>query len=113
MKKVLKVLTNKFLLTTIGFVVWMVYFDQNDWFTMQQKKKEEGERAQNGIAAPREARMKLDLDHAAQVSATSTTDSSSSKPSFCRPICSKAMPLALASRSGKATYSDGQQRNTV
>jgi cell division protein DivIC len=38
MKKVFKVVTNKFLLTTIGFVVWMVYFDQNDWFSMQQHK---------------------------------------------------------------------------
>ena len=40
MKKALKILGNKFLLTTIIFVVWMFYFDQNDYFTMQQKKKE-------------------------------------------------------------------------
>jgi cell division protein DivIC len=40
MKKVFKVLTNKFLLTSIGFVVWMVYFDQNDWFSMRQRKND-------------------------------------------------------------------------
>ncbi len=39
-KKALKILTNKFLLTGVVFTVWMVYFDQNDYFTMQQKKKE-------------------------------------------------------------------------
>lgn len=40
MKKVFKILTNKFLLTGLFFTVWMVYFDQNDYYTMQQKKKE-------------------------------------------------------------------------
>jgi len=40
MKKVVKVLTNKFLITTVAFVAWVVYFDQNDWMTLQQRQKE-------------------------------------------------------------------------
>jgi len=40
MKKIFKVLTNKFLLTGIAFLVWMVCFDQNDWMSMQQRKKD-------------------------------------------------------------------------
>ena len=39
-KKIVKVLTNKYLLTAFAFVVWTGYFDQNDWLTMQQRKKE-------------------------------------------------------------------------
>ena len=40
MKKVLKIVTNKYLLTLIGFLVWTIYFDQNDYFTLQQRQKE-------------------------------------------------------------------------
>ena len=40
MTKTLKILTNKFLLTGAAFLVWMVYFDQNDWMLQQQRKKE-------------------------------------------------------------------------
>jgi len=40
MKKVVKVLTNKYLLTSIAFVAWTVYFDQNDWMTLQERQKE-------------------------------------------------------------------------
>jgi cell division protein DivIC len=40
MKKVLKIAGNKYLLATVVFVVWTVFFDQNDWFTLQQKQKE-------------------------------------------------------------------------
>ena len=40
MKKVFKVLTNKYLLTTVGFLAWTIYFDQNDWMSLQQKQKE-------------------------------------------------------------------------
>lgn len=40
MKKVFKILTNKYLVTAVAFVVWTVYFDQNDWITMQQRQKE-------------------------------------------------------------------------
>lgn len=40
MNKAVKILTNKFLLTAVAFVVWMVYFDQNDWLLQRQRKKE-------------------------------------------------------------------------
>jgi len=40
MKKVVKVLANKYFLTAIAFIVWTVFFDQNDWMTLQQRQKE-------------------------------------------------------------------------
>jgi cell division protein DivIC len=40
MKKVIKIITNKYLLTGLAFVIWTVYFDQNDWMAMQQRQKE-------------------------------------------------------------------------
>jgi cell division protein DivIC len=40
MKKILPFLTNKFLLSAVAFAIWMLFFDQNDWMTMQQRKKE-------------------------------------------------------------------------
>lgn len=40
MKRILKVLTNKYLLTSVVFIAWTVYFDQNDWVTMQQRQKD-------------------------------------------------------------------------
>jgi len=40
MKKVFRVLTNKYLVTAVAFVVWTVYFDQNDWVSLQQRQKE-------------------------------------------------------------------------
>ena len=40
MKKTFRILLNKYLLTAIAFLAWLIYFDQNDWFSMQQRKKE-------------------------------------------------------------------------
>jgi len=40
MKKVLKVVTNKYVLTTLAFLVWSLYFDQNNWPEMHQRQKE-------------------------------------------------------------------------
>jgi len=40
MKKVLKVLTNKYFLVGAGFLVWTIFFDQNDWITLNQRQKE-------------------------------------------------------------------------
>ena len=40
MKKAVKVLANKYFLTAIAFIVWTVFFDQNDWMTLQQRQKE-------------------------------------------------------------------------
>ena len=39
-KKVLKVITNKYFLTAVGFIAWTVFFDQNDWLTLRQRQKE-------------------------------------------------------------------------
>ncbi|MBN8671621.1 MAG: septum formation initiator family protein [Chitinophagales bacterium] len=40
MKKVLGIFTNKFVLTAVAFGVWMFFFDQNDFRSMQQRKQE-------------------------------------------------------------------------
>lgn len=40
MKKVLGIVTNKFVLTALAFGVWMFFFDQNDFRSMQQRKQE-------------------------------------------------------------------------
>lgn len=40
MKKVLSIVTNKFVLTALAFSVWMFFFDQNDFRSMQQRKQE-------------------------------------------------------------------------
>lgn len=40
MKKVFSFITNKFVLTLVAFLAWMVYFDQNDWMAQQTRKKE-------------------------------------------------------------------------
>ena len=39
MKKALKFITNKYIVSILGFVVWMCFFDQRDIFnTIDQKK---------------------------------------------------------------------------
>lgn len=40
MKKVFRIVFNKYLLTTAAFVVWMTFFDQNDWMTQKDTRKE-------------------------------------------------------------------------
>jgi cell division protein DivIC len=40
MKKLFGLLTNKYLIATAIFSVWMLYLDQNDWFTMRQRRNE-------------------------------------------------------------------------
>lgn len=40
MKKVLSVISNKFLLTLLAFGAWMLYFDQNDWMAQKARKQE-------------------------------------------------------------------------
>ena len=40
MKKTIKILTNKYILTILCFIVWMSFFDQRDIFnTIEQKGK--------------------------------------------------------------------------
>jgi len=40
MKKILRIVSNKYLITGAAFIVWTVYFDQNDWVSLQQRQKE-------------------------------------------------------------------------
>ena len=40
MKKAISLLTNKYLLTLAAFAVWMLYFDQYDYFMMHKRKGE-------------------------------------------------------------------------
>lgn len=47
MKKVLRLFTNKFVLTGIAFALWMAYFDQNDWQSISKKRKELDETGSN------------------------------------------------------------------
>ena len=39
-KGLLKVVTNKYFITSLVFAVWCAYFDQNDWFSLRDKQKE-------------------------------------------------------------------------
>jgi len=38
MKKLLRIVTNKFLLTGAAFAVWMIFFDENNW-SMQNERR--------------------------------------------------------------------------
>lgn len=40
MRKLLPHLKNKYILTTIGFVVWLVFFDRNDLFSQLTYRKQ-------------------------------------------------------------------------
>ena len=40
LKRIPSYLRNKFILATIGFVVWMLFFDRNDVFTQAQRRGE-------------------------------------------------------------------------
>ncbi len=39
MLRILRLFTNKFLLATTAFVVWMLFFDQNDWGSQRQNRQ--------------------------------------------------------------------------
>lgn len=38
--KFLRIIFNKYLLTAVGFLVFMIFFDQNDWMNQKAKQKE-------------------------------------------------------------------------
>ncbi len=40
MKKAIKIITNKYLVTFSFFVVWMLFFDQRDFFQQREKRDE-------------------------------------------------------------------------
>ena len=39
-KRMLKILTNKYIITGVLFLLLMIFFDQNDWFTQHAREKE-------------------------------------------------------------------------
>jgi cell division protein DivIC len=39
-KKVVRVITNKYFITGVGFVAWVLFFDQNDYMSLQQRQRE-------------------------------------------------------------------------
>ena len=39
MKKTFSILTNKYLLATCFFIVWMLFFDQRDFFYVREQKQ--------------------------------------------------------------------------
>ena len=40
MRKILSVLTNKYLVASVFFVVWMLFFDQRDYFLLRDRQEE-------------------------------------------------------------------------
>ena len=40
MKKLWRIISNKFLITGIAFAAWMVFFDQNNWTAQEARNKE-------------------------------------------------------------------------
>jgi cell division protein DivIC len=39
-KNMLKILTNKYIITAVLFLLLMIFFDQNDWFTQHAREEE-------------------------------------------------------------------------
>ena len=40
MKRFLSIVTNKFLITAVAFAVWMVFLDENNWASQEERKQE-------------------------------------------------------------------------
>ncbi|MEN9686260.1 MAG: hypothetical protein RLZZ28_2046 [Bacteroidota bacterium] len=40
MKKTAAILTNKYLVVTVFFLVWMLFFDQRDYFQQKERREE-------------------------------------------------------------------------
>lgn len=47
MKKAIRIATNKYVLTLTVFVVWVAYFDKNDWFAQKEREQDLVEVKQN------------------------------------------------------------------
>ena len=67
MKKLLRIASNKFLLTVVAFVIWMAYFDQNDWVS-QRERSEELQGVKNNIAYLNGEISKMEKDKEGMVS---------------------------------------------
>lgn len=40
MKKIATILTNKYLVASVFFIVWMLFFDQRDYFQQRERQEE-------------------------------------------------------------------------
>ena len=40
MKKIVNILTNKYLVSSVFFIVWMLFFDQRDYFQLKDRHAE-------------------------------------------------------------------------
>jgi cell division protein DivIC len=40
MKKIANIITNKYLVASVFFVVWMLFFDQRDYFQLKERQAE-------------------------------------------------------------------------
>ncbi len=40
MKKIATIITNKYLVASVFFVVWMLFFDQRDYFQLKERQSE-------------------------------------------------------------------------
>lgn len=49
MKPLFRFFTNKFLVTGVAFIVWMYFFDENNWM-LQRERKEELRNTKSNIA---------------------------------------------------------------
>jgi cell division protein DivIC len=65
--KLLKVLGNKYTITIALFAVWMAFFDQNDYFTQRERKKELGELSTD-IGYLKKEISKMEKDYTAMIS---------------------------------------------
>ena len=61
MKKILKLISNKYLLTVFAFLLLMLFFDQNDWFTQRARQRNLDELNQN-IEYLTQGADKMELD---------------------------------------------------
>ena len=63
MKKLLHIVANKYLITAVAFAVWMLFFDQNDYKSQRQRKRDLQE-ANDGIAYLNGEIAQMEKDHA-------------------------------------------------
>ena len=63
MNRYIKILTNKYFIATLAFLLLMLFFDQNDWFTQRRRGKElEDVEAKIDHLRSESARMNKELD---------------------------------------------------
>jgi cell division protein FtsB len=62
MRKILRILSNKFLITGAAFAAWMVFFDQNNW-TAQEARKKDLRETERGIAYLNQQITAMEKEH--------------------------------------------------